>query len=198
MHVGASPHDVSHAEILPPHISRPIFSGHQIILSSINGLDFVWQLDDWVLCRIYNKKGTIEKYRPPPASAVEADEYDEYEDTKPENLRGFTTASLLARTTAPAVGAAAGTSDFMHFSPADSMPRLQTDSSCSEQVVSAEVTAEVQSEPKWKCEWDSIFDFGSGGGSYLDAMDFRSSPVSGCVNHMSPLQEMFLHLQKPF
>lgn len=161
--------------------------------------DFLKQLDDWVLCRIYNKKGAIEKNRPTPsqttASAMEA---DDYEDRKPENLRGLTTASLHAPATATATasGAAAGTNDFMHFGPADSVPRLHTDSSCSEQVVSPEFTSEVQSEPKWKSEWDSVFDFG--GGSYLDAVDFRGSQVSGVMSQMSPLQDMFVNIQKPF
>ncbi|XP_020236522.1 NAC domain-containing protein 2 [Cajanus cajan] len=86
------------------------------------------RLDDWVLCRIYNKKGSIEKQPPSVTRKMECSEMEE----KP----GIATRG----------GAAA---DSVHFEASDSVPRLHTaDSSCSEHAVSPEFASEVQSEPK--------------------------------------------------
>ncbi|KHN47015.1 NAC domain-containing protein 2 [Glycine soja] len=46
------------------------------------------RLDDWVLCRIYNKKGTIEKFQPSSDVVVSRKmESSEIEDRKPEILK---------------------------------------------------------------------------------------------------------------
>lgn len=124
------------------------------------------------------------------APVTEATSYDEHEDRKPENLRGLTAVH------APAVAPGTGLSDFMHFDASDSVPRLHTDSSNSEHVVSPEFTCEVQSERK--SEWNKMFDFGDCGSScYVDDVDFGSAHMAG-INQMSPLQDMFMYLQKPF
>ncbi|XP_019265280.1 PREDICTED: NAC domain-containing protein 2-like isoform X2 [Nicotiana attenuata] len=124
------------------------------------------RLDDWVLCRIYNKKGTMEKNQlnsqkmnvgmSPPASEV---------DVKPEILP-------LPISTRPS------------------------------QVLSPEVTCEreVQSEPKLS-DWEKTavdLQF-----NYMDAIpdvgdkSLLGSQFQGC-NEMSPLQDIFMYLQKPF
>lgn len=98
------------------------------------------QLDDWVLCRIYNKKGTIEKQGQVSNRKLNSPEI--MEDTKPDIRAPF-----------PDPSSATGTAnDYVYFDTSDSVPKLHTDSSCSEHVVSPEFTCEVQSEPKWK-DW---------------------------------------------
>ncbi|CAL0330051.1 unnamed protein product [Lupinus luteus] len=95
------------------------------------------RLDDWVLCRIYNKKGKIEKLnsmdQKPPLSNVSEEvvqyEYDDENERKPEikNMYGY----IDFR------------NDQLHMDTSDSSPRW-------EHVVSPDVTCdkEVQSEPK--------------------------------------------------
>ncbi|XP_061360028.1 NAC domain-containing protein 2-like isoform X2 [Gastrolobium bilobum] len=140
------------------------------------------RLDDWVLCRIYNKKGKVEKYNNtvPKFSG----------ETKPE-IHKFA-------------------NDQLYMDTSDSVPRLHTDSSCSEHVVSPDVTCdrEVQSEPKWnELELqldDTLFDFQF---NYLDDNNLSVDDPFGTqaqaqaqyqINQLSPLQDMFMFLQKPF
>jgi hypothetical protein len=147
------------------------------------------RLDDWVLCRIYNKKGTIEKQ---PSSGVISRkiEHSEIEDKKPEILtRG---GGLPPH---PPPQTAAGIRDYMYFDTSDSIPKLHTDSSCSEHVVSPEFASEVQSEPKWN-EWEKNLEFPY---NYVDATlgsSFGSQFQTN--NQMSPLQDMFMYLPKSF
>lgn len=149
------------------------------------------QLDDWVLCRIYNKKGSIEK-QPPSSSRKMMSQVEVEEDTKPVIMRALPETSPVVY------------SDYMYLDPADSVPKLHTDSSCSEHVVSPEFshnTCEVQSEPKLS-DWDkAALDFPF---NYVDAppMDssgnvLMNSQFQGNYQ-MSPLQDMFMYLQKPF
>ncbi|KAM7253915.1 hypothetical protein ACFE04_031597 [Oxalis oulophora] len=112
--------------------------------------DAEYKLDDWVLCRIYNKKGSVEKQQQK-TNIIKPPEYladvsMEEEDKKTEGL--FNTTAAAAYGGLPPVPPV---SDFMYFGACDSIPRLYTDSSCSEQVVvSPEFTSEAQSEPEWK------------------------------------------------
>ncbi|KAJ4838182.1 hypothetical protein Tsubulata_032523 [Turnera subulata] len=159
------------------------------------------RLDDWVLCRIYNKKGSIEKHLPIAADHHrKLDTYpDEMEDQKPNILMmsagGQNEMSLLPRKG----GSPLATSSHMETS--ESMPRLHTDSSCSEHVLSPEVTyeKEVQSHPKWSYEQmnNNGFDFNF---SYADGFqdDPFASQVQYQMDQLSPLQDMFMYLQKPF
>ncbi|XWS23712.1 hypothetical protein CRYUN_Cryun28dG0038700 [Craigia yunnanensis] len=153
------------------------------------------RLDDWVLCRIYNKKGAIEK-QPQQGSLTKQASVTENEDKKPD-------IATLGMDTCGFLPAPTGTvNDYVYFDKSESVPRLHTDSSCSEHVVSPEFTCEVQSEPKWK-DW---------GSTNNNALDFPYNYVDATVdtgfpslasqfqsnNQLSPLQDMFMYLQKPF
>ncbi|KAJ6412643.1 hypothetical protein OIU84_005649 [Salix udensis] len=133
------------------------------------------RLDDWVLCRIHNKKGTVERQGQhlsvKKASSTEIVEEDEKK-------------SVVMLPPPPAPSSATGTvNDYVYFDTSDSVPRLHTDSSCSEHVVSPEFTCEVQSNPY----------------NYLDAtMDIPFTSQFQGNYQMSPLQDMFMYLQKPF
>lgn len=137
-----------------------------------------------MLCRIYNKKGTIEKL-PPGSRKTECSEIDE--DKKPEHLtRGG--AGTLPPPPPPPHAAA---TDYMYFDTSDSTPKLHTDSSCSEHVVSPEFASEVQSEPKWN-EWEKNLEFSY---NYVGA---TGPQLIQSNNQMSPLQDIFMYMQKPF
>ncbi|KAL8166127.1 hypothetical protein V2J09_007626 [Rumex salicifolius] len=148
-----------------------------------NGL----RLDDWVLCRIYNKKGTIEKVavaaavnqQQPSISAITA------EDTKP-NVAG-----LIAQPPPPPTQQTTA-NDCTHFDTSESVPRLHTDSSCSEHVVSPEFTCEreVQSEPKWK-DLETALDFPPY--SYVG----NNTAMDGAfgANQFFPLQDLLMYNQ---
>ena len=150
------------------------------------------QLDDWVLCRIYNKKGAIEK-QPPQGSVTKKASVMEAEDKKPDiGTLGMDTCGLTPAPTGRV-------NDYVHFDTSESVPRLHTDSSCSEHVASPEFTCEVQSEPKRK-DWGSTknkaLDFPY---NYIDAtMDTGFAPQFQSTNQLSPLQDIFMYLQKPF
>ncbi|KAL5559651.1 hypothetical protein UlMin_035862 [Ulmus minor] len=150
------------------------------------------RLDDWVLCRIYNKKGSIEKQQQQAANRKIS--YPEPEDKKPENL---TVQAMNSCPPPPSTAPGTGITDYLYFDTSESVPRLHTDSSCSEHVVSPEFTSEVQSEPKWK-EWEkAALDFPF---NYMDATvdNEFASQLQGGANQMSPLQDMFMYLQKPY
>lgn len=158
----------------------------------------ILQLDDWVLCRIYNKKGTIEKQ---PSSGVVVSrktESSEIEDKKPDIL---TRAGGLPPHPPPqAAVTAAAMTDYMYFDASDSIPKLHTDSSCSEHVVSPEFASEVQSEPKWN-EWEkNSLEYPY---NYENAIlnnnnnGFATQFQSG-NNQMSAWQDIFMYLPKSF
>lgn len=161
----------------------------------LNPTVVIAQLDDWVLCRIYNKKGSIEKQQVSSRKALsQVAEEEIEEDKKPVIMTSLPE-------TSPAVQ-----NDYMYLDPADSVPKLHTDSSCSEQVVSPEfshTTGEVQSEPKLS-DWERVgLDFPF---NYVDApaMDNCGNALLNNTTQfqgsyqMSPLQDMFMYLQKPF
>lgn len=99
--------------------------------------------------------------------------------------------------------------DHLHMDTSDSMPKLHThtDSSSSEHVLSPEVTwegREVESQPKWSNEGlglennNNAFDFNF---NYMDGFsdqDPFGSQVQFQLDQLSPLQDMFMFLQKPF
>jgi hypothetical protein len=134
------------------------------------------QLDDWVLCRIHNKKGTIEK-QGQHLSVQKANSSTEIAEEDEKK-------SVVMLPPPPGPSSATGTvNDYVYFDTSDSVPRLHTDSSCSEHVVSPEFTCEVQSNPY----------------NYLDAtMDIPFASQFQGNHQMSPLQDMFMYLQKPF
>lgn len=162
----------------------------------------ILQLDDWVLCRIYNKKGTIEKQQQQPSNDVIVNrkvESPETEDKKPEILTGIGGGYLPPPPPPPPPQSSAAMTDYLYFDPSDSIPKLHTDSSCSEPVVSPEFASEVQSEPKWN-EWEKSLELPY---NYMDATltnnnnnNFGSQFQSN--NQMSPLQDMFMFWPKSF
>ncbi|CAN1130564.1 NAC domain-containing protein 2, partial [Linum perenne] len=154
------------------------------------------KLDDWVLCRIYNKKGAVEKR----TSAIQrADSPETIEDIKPSVMAPpppqFPINVAGGHQTNPI------NNDYTYLETSDSVPRLVTDSSCSEHVLSPELTtSEVQSEPKWK-EWGTGINDLEFGFNYMDATmekEFDSQFQFPGSNQMSPLQDMFMYLQQPF
>ncbi|AET04823.1 NAC-like transcription factor [Medicago truncatula] len=140
------------------------------------------RLDDWVLCRIYNKKGKIEKYndtKPPMFSQFE-------NETKPHIKMNMN-----------------GQDDQLYTDTSDSVPLFHTDSSGSDHVVSPDVTCdnkEVQSEPKWNefvlgSDPVSAFDF------QLNLMDDAEDdpfapPIQYQINQLSGWQDVFMYLPK--
>nr|UPI48794.1 NAC transcription factor 11 [Fagopyrum tataricum] len=129
------------------------------------------RLDDWVLCRIYNKKGIIEKKL-----------------------------SIVSGTPPLVAPSKAAIDDYLQFEASDSAPRFNTDSSCSEHVVSPEFAyeREVESEPKYKeleSNNNNALDFQF---NYVDAtMDNNAFAVP--LNQMIPLQDIFMFSQqKPY
>ncbi|KAI4336466.1 hypothetical protein L6164_014989 [Bauhinia variegata] len=148
------------------------------------------RLDDWVLCRIYNKKGTIEKYGPMDQKLQKFSDMHEHE-TKPE-ITMLGQQNMVAPSTF--------TSDQLYMDTSDSVPRVHTDSSSSEHVVSRDITwdREVQSEPKWNelgLGLGDAFDFQF---NYMDNLSSDDPFAPGDPAQLSPLQDMFMYLQKPF
>ncbi|ESR47480.1 hypothetical protein CICLE_v10001976mg [Citrus x clementina] len=158
------------------------------------------RLDDWVLCRIYNKKGSIEKQQQVTNRRPNFTE-TETEEKKPVVMpSGMDTSTsggaLLPNPASTVTGTGTGTvNDYMYFDTSDSVPKLNTDSSCSEHVVSPEFTCEVQSEPKMQ-PWENTLGFPY---NYLDsAMDISFNSQLQGNNQLSPLQDMFMYFTKPF
>ncbi|KAG6773487.1 hypothetical protein POTOM_020765 [Populus tomentosa] len=156
------------------------------------------RLDDWVLCRIYNKKGSIEKHFPADRKSIA--KYAEMEEQKPDinEMSGYKNGGSTMG--APTTMMMSNSNDLLNMDTSDSTPRLHTDSSCSEHVLSPELTCEkeVQSQPKpWNDQLDSAFDFNF---NYIDD-GFQDDPFASQVqfqmDQLSPLQDMFMYLQRP-
>jgi len=113
-------------------------------------------LDDWVLCRIYNKKGGLEKLEPAERKPVVSGNYagpGVMVSSPPEQK------PVLGMPPTNGGGVPAFPDYAAYYDrPSDSMPRLHADSSCSEQVLSGERGGggEVQSQPKIS-EWERSF-----------------------------------------
>lgn len=141
------------------------------------------QLDDWVLCRIYNKKGCIEKHYQ--STDDKAAEFPDFEDEKPNITNNMVQLPIQ---------------NHLQMDTSDSIPRMHTDSSSgSDPVTSPELTwdKEVQSQPKWGEAADlDFFEF-----NYMDSFSMpEDDPFGGQVqvqmDHLSPLQDMFSYLQR--
>ncbi|CAL9763530.1 unnamed protein product [Musa acuminata subsp. burmannicoides] len=153
------------------------------------------RLDDWVLCRIYNKKGSSgsEKLgntdgKPVVSRSVWPGPATSPEERKP--VLGPYAPSPLAHVPAEMV---------YSFAPSDSMPKLHADSSCSER---PEFTCEreVQSQPRWRptTEWDRALGLESaataGGGSVFSQIE----PGLFSSESRDPFQDILTYLGKPF
>ncbi|KAJ6419369.1 hypothetical protein OIU84_029474 [Salix udensis] len=155
------------------------------------------RLDDWVLCRIYNKKGSVEKHFPSDRKSTAS--YPEMEERKPDinEISGYQNGMSQVAAAAMVMSDA---SEFLQMDTSDSIPRLNTDSSSSEHVLSPEVTCdkEVQSQQKWNEQLDNAFDFNFNYGDDGFQDDPFASQIQFQMDQLSPLQDMFMYLQKPF
>ena len=131
------------------------------------------RLDDWVLCRIYNKKGSIEKHFPSEQKSLS---YPEMEDEKlgiimnGQNMQQPWSVMAMKN---------------------DAIQTDGSESSWSEHVPSPEITweKEVKSEGRW-----NELDFGL---DFIDEDPFASQ-VDYQMEQLSPLQDMFMYLPKTF
>ncbi|XP_047328833.1 NAC domain-containing protein 2-like [Impatiens glandulifera] len=177
------------------------------------------RLDDWVLCRLYNKKGAIEKNnnglvmgRKFISSSPTIDMSEEKKPIIISNQQyppqaagarlGVGSCSII-RSQFPAPPAAEVSGGVMnelaYLETSDSVPKLHTESSCSEQVLSP-CEREVESAPKM-AEWEKNYQYGqqyqfnnnNNNNNYIiDSTQFQSN------NQLSPLQDIFMYMQKPF
>ncbi|XP_008783329.1 NAC domain-containing protein 48-like [Phoenix dactylifera] len=143
------------------------------------------RLDDWVLCRIYNKKGGGDQK----AAGSRMAGLPEPEP-EPERKPVF----------------AQHVSELGYFDPAESMPRLRTDSSCSEHVLSPEVAweREVQSQPRaaWSQREKALEVPVTNEGATASAggVEFfpQLEPVSLEPGFRDQFQDILMYLGKPF
>ncbi|KAF8027464.1 hypothetical protein BT93_E0385 [Corymbia citriodora subsp. variegata] len=148
------------------------------------------RLDDWVLCRIYNKKRIIEKHFPSthdkPAELPET-------ETKPRIVMP----AVLNPYTPPQYGHSPMTTDHIYMDSSELVPKLHTDYSCLEHVVSPDLACkkEVQSEEKWD-DWEKALDF------QFSSMDNFLNDVFAQgqfqLDQSSPLQDMSMYMQNSF
>ncbi|KAJ8483880.1 hypothetical protein OPV22_016365 [Ensete ventricosum] len=129
------------------------------------------RLDEWVLCRIYHKKGEIN-----PGRRLTESKAHPWVEPKRE-----ATWQLTAAAAAPPP-----MTDLLYLDAAESLPVLVGASSCSEH---ADLTCEreVQSLPRWGEGWENALGFG------INNEHAPLSPVYG-----DPFQDVFTYLQKPF
>ncbi|OMO52037.1 hypothetical protein CCACVL1_29410 [Corchorus capsularis] len=161
------------------------------------------RLDDWVLCRIYNKKGTIEKHFTSDSQQNWSD-FPEMEDQKPNILMNGQNMTAMSQQQQQPSSMDMMNNDFIQTDASDSVPRLHTDSSSSEHVLSSPEIAyekEVQSEPKWSNELNNAANAIDFQFNYMDGLiqdDLFGSQVQYQMDQFAPLQDMFSFLQKPF
>lgn len=152
-------------------------------------------MDDWVLCRIYNKKSssaTSDQKTSKPAGPRTArlGPAASPEDRKP----------ILMVPAAPAAAQHVPAELVYSFAPsADSMPRLHADSSCSEHVLSPEKLAcerEVQSQPRWRpSDWDRALGLSAAPNSLFNQVEPGLFPSTGSSD---PFQDILGYWGKPF
>ncbi|KAK4433712.1 NAC domain-containing protein 2 [Sesamum alatum] len=136
-------------------------------------------LDDWVLCRIYNKKGTVER-RPDISSRKITASMTSDEGTNPVGL--LKSVPELS----PVVY-----EDFVYLEASDSVPRLPTDSTCcSEHVLSPEVESASNKMAEWEGAAALDFPF-----SYIDATSGAVALIEESYQ-MEPMAELFADVAK--
>lgn len=145
------------------------------------------RLDDWVLCRIYNKKGTLESYalnhhQQQTGLVNWMENFEEEEEDQKPRIKNSSSME-----------------EYLHFERSESIPRLHTDSSGSEeQVVSPDFYCEkeVQSDHKWS-ELGRVMDYQMNnfvdGSCFLDNDDlFGSQEIHQYqYNNFSSFQDIF-------
>ncbi|KAL1539018.1 protein ATAF2-like [Salvia divinorum] len=148
------------------------------------------RLDDWVLCRIYNKKRTLEKHYNVDEKEVQ---FSDSEDQKPNVMAAPMMNEYMAMQQQQ--------QQQQHFDSSESMPKGHaTDSSSSEHVLSSSpefvCDKEVESQPKWS-ELETYLD------TQLNFMDagFQENifnPQMQYNDQFPFFSDMYAFMQKPF
>lgn len=174
------------------------------------------QLDDWVLCRIYNKKGAGENQVNAAAQKGAATETSRIDGRRPEPPPLAPKVEPLLRPDSPPPLAQPlqqqQVSEYVYLE-ADSVPRLRAESSCSEQALSSSpgfAWDEVQSQPRWgswlrdtlnvpagdeESPTAAAAGFDGDGGA---AVGFSSLGQFSSLFRDPPLPDLLSYLQKPF
>ncbi|XP_076897742.1 NAC transcription factor 32-like [Bidens hawaiensis] len=146
------------------------------------------RLDDWVLCRIYNKKGVLEKHL---NSDIKSSQFSETEiDIKPE-ITSYSPVNQMSSLNMQTSIPYHATNDTFNFEPSESVPTLHTDSSSEHEREVQKHEREVQSEVK-----KDVFQY-----NYMDSFnDDAFTPQNQYYNdfQLSPLQDMFMFMSKSF
>jgi hypothetical protein len=179
----------------------------------ISDITFPLQLDDWVLCRIYNKKGVIEK------QPAEVDEERKPVGWKRPRANSSVNPNLIQTslkkeeveselgeiwhvTQAPPQVTAPFTDNMLYFDSSKFVPfnpYKNGDSSCSEHVLSPEFTCEEEAESQSSNYW--------GGWENGLGMTFNNETAMNGFGPVSPAgfcrdpvfqPDMFTYLHKPF
>lgn len=150
------------------------------------------RLDDWVLCRIYKKKGgggekSMKPFgskfvNPSPTPNTNPNWFEQ----KPEIFQHL-------QPPAQQQSVPLASSDMFYFDTSESLPRLHADSSCcSEHVRSPEFTCD-------RGEAESQLAWGSGLGVPVHNGNATASAFGSVSNGLSdPFHDIFMYLQKPF
>lgn len=155
-------------------------------------LPVLWQLDDWVLCRLYNKKGTLEKHYNVDQKTLQ---FSDSEEQKPK-LDGLVyngKVTQVQRAQEPQLVK----NNYLHSEASESVPKLHTDSSSSEHALSPEFVGdkEVQSVPTWN-GFEKPLDYQL---NYKDG--FQYDPFTSQTQYadqFSLLEDVLMYMQKPF
>lgn len=162
------------------------------------------QLDDWVLCRIYNKKGSIEKHNMGSTDRNRMATYSEILDheQKPELINTLVAA---APSQMPSAVPVAQPQHMDILSGDYSVPRLQhtTDySSCSEHVLSPEVQSEFQwSSPELDNSLNMNFLDNNDQFNYMDGFSLADmddpfgTQAQAQAQYQMDQQDLFMYLQ---
>ncbi|CAA3013599.1 NAC domain-containing 2-like [Olea europaea subsp. europaea] len=145
------------------------------------------RLDDWVLCRLYNKKGTLEKH------CINVDQktsQNSYSKEQKPKLDGFVYNRTVTQGQ-PALAPRLVKDAHLHSEASDSVPKLHTNSSSSEHALSLEFMGDkkVQSEPTWN---DYRLNYKDG---------FQYDPFVSQMQYddqYSLFDNAFMYMQKPF
>ncbi|CAI9763388.1 unnamed protein product [Fraxinus pennsylvanica] len=150
------------------------------------------RLDDWVLCRLYNKKGTLEKHYNVDQKTLQ---FSDSEEQKPK-LDGFVYNGKVTLVQ-PALEPQLVKNNYLHSEASESVLKLHTDSSSSEHALSPEFMGdkEVQSVPTWN-GFEKPLDYQL---NYKD--DFQYDPFTSQMQYsdqFSLFDNVFMYTQEPF
>ncbi|KAL5202377.1 hypothetical protein ABZP36_013329 [Zizania latifolia] len=152
-------------------------------------------LDDWVLCRIYNKKGGLEKPSGGGGDRARASHSDGM-------LQAASAGSPPEQKPAVLTPPFSELVAYYDVRPSDSMPRAHADSSCSEHVLTASASygserPEVQSQHKI-AEWERTFAAADAGVNPTGSMLGRQLDPAAHMAGDPLLQDILMYWCKPF